>query len=167
MQVKSRVSRPLFILLYCCLVTPMNEFNIGSSKEKYFLFYGQNIFKVSIYLPVSQVLCCQASHLSHCSASCLGLTSSVHAMQQSKIEKNLWLIHFFILIFKVALGVSPQFFSIWIRILNHNEYVEIKQISKEDIKQTPDLKILPRWDRAPPPRLEIPRSPTVVEPSHN
>ena len=38
-------------------------------------------------------------------------------------------------IFKVALGVSPQFFSIWTRVLNHNKYVEIKQFSKEDIKQ--------------------------------
>ena len=28
---------------------------------------------------------------------------------------------------KVALGVSPQFFSIWTRVLNHNKYVEIKQ----------------------------------------
>ena len=37
--------------------------------------------------------------------------------------------------FKVALGVSPQFFSIWTRVLNHNKYVEIKQFSKEDIKQ--------------------------------
>ena len=37
--------------------------------------------------------------------------------------------------FKVALGVSPQFFSICIRVLNHNKYVEIKQFSKEDIKQ--------------------------------
>ena len=37
--------------------------------------------------------------------------------------------------FKVALGVSPQFFSILIRVLNHNKYVEIKQFSKEDIKQ--------------------------------
>ena len=36
---------------------------------------------------------------------------------------------------KVALGVSPQFFSIWTRVLNHNKYVEIKQFSKEDIKQ--------------------------------
>ena len=36
---------------------------------------------------------------------------------------------------KVALGVSPQFFSIWIRVLNHNKHVEIKQFSKEDIKQ--------------------------------
>ena len=36
---------------------------------------------------------------------------------------------------KVALGVSPQFFSICIRVLNHNKYVEIKQFSKEDIKQ--------------------------------
>ena len=36
---------------------------------------------------------------------------------------------------KVALGVSSQFFSIWIRVLNHNKYVEIKQFSKEDIKQ--------------------------------
>ena len=34
---------------------------------------------------------------------------------------------------KVALGVSPQFFPIWIRVLNHNKYVEIKQFSKEDI----------------------------------
>ena len=38
-------------------------------------------------------------------------------------------------VIKVALGVSPQFFSIWIRVLNHNKYVEIKQFSKEDIKQ--------------------------------
>ena len=37
--------------------------------------------------------------------------------------------------FKVALGVSPQFFPIWTRVLNHNKYVEIKQFSKEDIKQ--------------------------------
>ena len=37
--------------------------------------------------------------------------------------------------FKVALGVSPQFFYIWIRVLNHNRYVEIKQFPKEDIKQ--------------------------------
>ena len=37
--------------------------------------------------------------------------------------------------FKVALGVSPQFFSIWTRVLNHNKFVEIKQFSKEDIKQ--------------------------------
>ena len=36
---------------------------------------------------------------------------------------------------KVALGVSPQFFSIWTRVLNHNKYVEIKQFSKENIKQ--------------------------------
>ena len=36
---------------------------------------------------------------------------------------------------KVALGVSPQFLSIWTRVLNHNKYVEIKQFSKEDIKQ--------------------------------
>ena len=36
---------------------------------------------------------------------------------------------------KVALGVSPQFISIWTRVLNHNKYVEIKQFSKEDIKQ--------------------------------
>ena len=36
---------------------------------------------------------------------------------------------------KVALGVSPQFFSIWTRVLNHNKYVAIKQFSKEDIKQ--------------------------------
>ena len=36
---------------------------------------------------------------------------------------------------KVALGVSPQFFSIWIRVLNHNKYVEIKHFSKVDIKQ--------------------------------
>ena len=36
---------------------------------------------------------------------------------------------------KVALGVSPQFFSIWTRVLNHNKYVEIEQFSKEDIKQ--------------------------------
>ena len=36
---------------------------------------------------------------------------------------------------KVALGVSPHFFSIWTRVLNHNKYVEIKQFSKEDIKQ--------------------------------
>ena len=27
---------------------------------------------------------------------------------------------------KVALGVSPQFFSIWTRVLNHNKYVEIR-----------------------------------------
>ena len=38
------------------------------------------------------------------------------------------------LLLKVALGVSPQFFSIWTRVLNHNKYVEIKQFSKEDIK---------------------------------
>ena len=38
-------------------------------------------------------------------------------------------------LFKVALGVSPHFFSIWTRVLNHNKYVEIKQFSKEDIKQ--------------------------------
>ena len=37
--------------------------------------------------------------------------------------------------FKVTLGVSPQFFSIWTRVLNHNKYVEIKQFSKVDIKQ--------------------------------
>ena len=37
--------------------------------------------------------------------------------------------------FKVALGVSPQFFSNWIQVLNHNKYLEIKQFSKEDIKQ--------------------------------
>ena len=37
--------------------------------------------------------------------------------------------------FKVALGVSPQFFSIWTRVLKHNKYVEIKQFSKVDIKQ--------------------------------
>ena len=36
---------------------------------------------------------------------------------------------------KVALGVSSQFFSISIRVLNHDKYVEIKQFSKEDIKQ--------------------------------
>ena len=36
---------------------------------------------------------------------------------------------------KVALGISPQFFSIWTRVLNHNKYVKIKQFSKEDIKQ--------------------------------
>ena len=36
---------------------------------------------------------------------------------------------------KVALGVSPQFFSIWTRVLNHNKYVEINKFSKEDIKQ--------------------------------
>ena len=39
------------------------------------------------------------------------------------------------LVFKVATGVSPQFFSIWTRVLNHNIYVEIKQFSKVDIKQ--------------------------------
>ena len=37
--------------------------------------------------------------------------------------------------FKVALGVSPQFFFIWTRVLNQNKYVEIKQFSKEDTKQ--------------------------------
>ena len=36
---------------------------------------------------------------------------------------------------KVTLGVSPQFFSIRTRVLNHNKYVEIKQFSKVDIKQ--------------------------------
>ena len=39
------------------------------------------------------------------------------------------------LLVKVTLGVSPQFFSIWTRVLNHNKYVEIKQFSKVDIKQ--------------------------------
>ena len=38
-------------------------------------------------------------------------------------------------LFKVALGVSPYFFFIWTRVLNHNQYVEIKQFSKVDIKQ--------------------------------
>ena len=38
-------------------------------------------------------------------------------------------------VLKVALGVSPQFFSIWTRVLNHNKYVEIKQFSKVDIKR--------------------------------
>ena len=36
---------------------------------------------------------------------------------------------------KVTLGVSPQFFSIWTQVLNHNKYVEIKQFSKVDNKQ--------------------------------
>ena len=50
------------------------------------------------------------------------------------VEKKSTFFFYFITL-KVALGVSPQFFSIWIRVLNHNKYVEIKQISKEDIKQ--------------------------------
>ena len=44
------------------------------------------------------------------------------------------LIHL-IMTIKVTLGVSPQFFSIWTQVLNHNKYVEIKQFSKVDIKQ--------------------------------
>ena len=44
-------------------------------------------------------------------------------------------IYYMVFTFKVALGVSPQFFSIWTRVLNHNKYIEIKQFSKEDIKQ--------------------------------
>ena len=31
--------------------------------------------------------------------------------------------------------ISTIFFFIWTRVLNHNKYVEIKQFSKEDIKQ--------------------------------
>ena len=39
-------------------------------------------------------------------------------------------------LFKVALGVSPQFFFfIWTHVLNHNLSVEIKQFSRGDIKQ--------------------------------
>ena len=38
------------------------------------------------------------------------------------------------MIIKFALGVSPQFFSIWTRVLNHYKYVEIEQFSKVDIK---------------------------------
>ena len=37
--------------------------------------------------------------------------------------------------FKRALDVSPHVFFIWIRALNHNKYVEIKQFSKVDIKK--------------------------------
>ena len=47
----------------------------------------------------------------------------------------LYLHQVFDKIFKVALGVSPQFFSRWAWVLNQNKYVEIKQFSKEDIKQ--------------------------------
>ena len=36
---------------------------------------------------------------------------------------------------KRALGVTPQLFFIWTRVLNHNIYVEIKQFIKVDIKQ--------------------------------
>ena len=43
--------------------------------------------------------------------------------------------HAGVVLFKVTLGVSPQFFAIWTRVLNHNKYVEIKQFSKVDIKQ--------------------------------
>ena len=39
------------------------------------------------------------------------------------------------IIVKRALGVSPYFFFIWTRVLNHNKYVETKQFSKEDFKQ--------------------------------
>ena len=34
-----------------------------------------------------------------------------------------------------TLGVSPQFFFIQTRVLNHNKYVGIRQFSDEDIKQ--------------------------------
>ena len=37
---------------------------------------------------------------------------------------------------KVAVGVSLQFFFIWTRVLNNNQYVEIKQFSKVEIKQS-------------------------------
>ena len=36
---------------------------------------------------------------------------------------------------KLHLAYLPDVFSIWTRVLNHNKYVEIKQFSKEDIKQ--------------------------------
>ena len=36
---------------------------------------------------------------------------------------------------KLYLAYLPNFFSIWTSVLNHNKYVEIKQFSKEDIKQ--------------------------------
>ena len=61
-------------------------------------------------------------------------TNELHShFPQSKIFQKTIKLFFFQ--FKVALGVSPQFFSIWIRVLNHNKYVEIKQFSKEDIEQ--------------------------------
>ena len=45
------------------------------------------------------------------------------------------IMSFWPLFLKVTLAVSPQFFSIWTRVLNHDKYVEIKQFSKVDIKQ--------------------------------
>ena len=54
--------------------------------------------------------------------------------------------------FYITLGVSPQFFSIWTRVLNHNKYVEIKQFSKVDIQQNNIstvillIKFLYQWD---------------------
>ena len=43
---------------------------------------------------------------------------------------------FYLIIFlKLHFAYLPNFFSIWTRVLNHNKYVEIKQFSKEDIKQ--------------------------------
>ena len=53
---------------------------------------------------------------------------NVWLLKSSLIVVHVWLV-------KVALGVSPQIFSIWIRVLNHNRYVEIKQFSRVDIKQ--------------------------------
>ena len=52
-----------------------------------------------------------------------------------EISRILFRLGFFFKEVKVALGVSPQFFFIWTRVLNHNNHVEIKQFSKVDIKQ--------------------------------
>ena len=53
------------------------------------------------------------------------------------------------MLLKLHLAYLPNFFSIWIRVLNHNKYVEIKQFSKEDIKQNNILLIkflVYQWD---------------------
>ena len=44
------------------------------------------------------------------------------------------MLYIYYILFKVALGVSQHFF-IWTRVLKHNNYVEIKLVSKVDIKQ--------------------------------
>ena len=54
---------------------------------------------------------------------------------KNRIQYFTFYIYHYTAVFKVALGVSPQFFSIWTRVLNHNKYVEIKQFSEEEMKQ--------------------------------
>ena len=70
---------------------------------------------------------------------------SLHERIFSHWEVNFRIIYIIckcLIKFKVALGVSPQFFSIWTRVLNHNKYVEIKNFSKVDIKQNNDSTVI-------------------------